>query len=242
MAEGRVAVLLSVGRHPVSGRARMAPLDASALELALRLDPSPLALHVGDPSEPALAFYLGMGLREITVIGPAGPYADAVGPLCGMLQAARPRLVLTGLIAERGEGSGMLPYLVADRLGAPIVAGIADVAVEGNEAAVLRAERGGRRRRLAVDLPAVLAVGPSGPKARQSAFARVRRGQIETVPLAVDDDAARLAWQVRPAKVLPKRIRPGAASQGPGAPLTGLSPQEAAERLYDFLKSRGAIE
>jgi electron transfer flavoprotein alpha/beta subunit len=46
-----VAVLLSVGRHPASGRSRRADLDARALELALRLGNSVRlhAIHAGDP-------------------------------------------------------------------------------------------------------------------------------------------------------------------------------------------------
>ena len=35
-----IAVLVSVGRHPASGRARRADRDARAIELALRLSPS----------------------------------------------------------------------------------------------------------------------------------------------------------------------------------------------------------
>ena len=54
-----VVVLLSVGRHPVSLRRRRAPMDARALELALRLpEVSILGLHAGDPEEPALRDYL----------------------------------------------------------------------------------------------------------------------------------------------------------------------------------------
>jgi electron transfer flavoprotein beta subunit len=45
----KVAVLLSVGRHPASGRTRRAPLDARALELALRLPDADIsAVHAGD--------------------------------------------------------------------------------------------------------------------------------------------------------------------------------------------------
>ena len=52
-----IAVLVSVGRHPASGRARRADRDARALELALRLSPSarPLVIHAGDPARAGLA-------------------------------------------------------------------------------------------------------------------------------------------------------------------------------------------
>ncbi len=43
-----VAILVSVGRHPASGRARRAPSDARALELAFGLPPGRRdALHAG---------------------------------------------------------------------------------------------------------------------------------------------------------------------------------------------------
>jgi len=67
-----IAVLLSVGRHPASGRARRADLDARALELALGLADTARvhAIHAGDPQEPALREYLGMGIGRLTVLPP----------------------------------------------------------------------------------------------------------------------------------------------------------------------------
>src|SRR5258708_2396946 len=109
-----VAILLSIGRHPASGRSRRADLDARALELALRLGPSIQlhAIHAGDPAEPALADYLGMGLQSLTVLKqPRG--ADVLPALAAHLTALKPGLILAGTAAEIGEGSGMLPYLLA---------------------------------------------------------------------------------------------------------------------------------
>ena len=61
----RIAVLVSVGRHPVSGAPRYSRNDALALDLGrtlagrhhARLD----VLHAGDPADPALAEYLALG-------------------------------------------------------------------------------------------------------------------------------------------------------------------------------------
>ena len=113
-----VAVLLSVGRHPASGRARRAELDSRALELALRLaaasagDGAPVrvhAVHAGSPAEPALRDYLGMGVERLTVLDiPAS--ADPLAPLIAHLAARRPSLVLAGMragstlvVAQRGD-------------------------------------------------------------------------------------------------------------------------------------------
>ncbi|HEY4805258.1 MAG TPA: electron transfer flavoprotein subunit beta/FixA family protein, partial [Paraburkholderia sp.] len=68
----RIAVLVSVGRHPVSGAPRHSRNDALALDLArtlagrhhARLD----VLHAGDAADPALADYLALGAHEVEVL------------------------------------------------------------------------------------------------------------------------------------------------------------------------------
>src|SRR5690348_7452353 len=72
-----VAVLLSIGRHPASGRLRRADLDSRGLELALRLVEDSAragsqirvhAVHAGTPGQPAIRGYLGMGVEQLTVL------------------------------------------------------------------------------------------------------------------------------------------------------------------------------
>ena len=89
-----IAVLLSIGSHPASGRARRGPLDAQALELALRLVEAGHAtrihaLHAGNPAEPALRDYLGMGLDRLEVLETA-PGADPVPALTAACAACLP--------------------------------------------------------------------------------------------------------------------------------------------------------
>src|SRR5579864_5010808 len=105
-----VAVLLSIGRHPASGRAVRADLDARALELALGMADAARvhAIHAGDPADPVLRDYLGMGIGELTVLSVRdGDVAEALARYLGRL---RPTIVLAGSRAECGEASGMLPY------------------------------------------------------------------------------------------------------------------------------------
>src|SRR5215468_1972720 len=101
-----VAVLLSIGRHPASGRSRRADLDARALELALRLGPGVRihAIHAGDPAEPALADYLGMGIESLTVLRQP-PGSDVLPALASRLAVLKPALIFAGLATEAGEGS-----------------------------------------------------------------------------------------------------------------------------------------
>ena len=67
----KIAVLVSVGRHPVSGTARYSRNDAAALTIALSLAKTHGAtldvLHAGDPSNPALREYLALGARFVAV-------------------------------------------------------------------------------------------------------------------------------------------------------------------------------
>jgi electron transfer flavoprotein beta subunit len=54
----KIAVLVSVGKHPVSGVARYSRNDAAALEIGRQLSSQHAArldvLHAGDPGNPAL--------------------------------------------------------------------------------------------------------------------------------------------------------------------------------------------
>src|SRR3954471_2658462 len=147
-----IAVLLSVGSHPASGRARRAPLDAQALELALRLLEAGQAtrihaLHAGNPVEPALRDYLGMGLDRLEVLETApAPGTDLVPALTARLRELAPTLILTGAVAEGGEDSGMVPYLIAQALNRTLVPDIVSIEFSDDEAALTQALRRGQRR------------------------------------------------------------------------------------------------
>ncbi|MGH6960474.1 MAG: electron transfer flavoprotein subunit beta, partial [Dongiaceae bacterium] len=135
-----IAVLVSVGRHPASGRARRADRDARALELALRLSPpaKPHVIHAGDPHEPALQDYLGMGIDSLTVLD-LPPEADPIPALIEHLKSLRPQLVLAGAAAEAGECSGLVPYALAQAIDAALAADIADIALAGDRIDLLQA-------------------------------------------------------------------------------------------------------
>jgi len=142
-----VAILLPAGLHPASERPRAARADARAVEMGLRLAEERgarlAAFHAGDGEDPALRAYLGMGLGEIGVL-PLAAGADAVPPLAAALAALGPDLVLAGDAAERGEGSGLCPYLLAHELGACLVPGVAGL--DGIETTPKSEKRGGERK------------------------------------------------------------------------------------------------
>jgi len=250
-----IAVLVSIGRHPASGRARRADRDSRALELALRLSPAapPLVIHAGDPREPALRDYLGMGIPSLTVLD-LPPEADPIPTLVEHLRTLRPKLVLAGTAAEAGEGSGILPYAVAAALDAILAPDIAEIALAGDRLDLLQALPRGRRRRLSAPLPAVVTLGAAAPPARPFAFGPARRGRIEVVAAAAVPDAERAAWQLRPARARPKRLKVasgGSAAErlraatevaaGRGRLLMNPSPDEAARAIWDYLRDEGIV-
>lgn len=252
----KVISLVSIGAHPTSGRMRRAEQDARAVELGLQLAGDNLqVLHAGDPHEPALRAYLGMGLDELHVLEqPQG--ADALPVLCDYVREAGVQLVLAGGQAETGEGSGMLPYLLAEQLGWPLLVGIAHIeSIHNGVAVVLQALPRGQRRRLRVRLPFMATVDNAAPKARQSAYGPATRGLVEVqVVEAIADDLSTNAV-LQPAKPRPKRLKvikakSGAermkaatakAAAGSGQVLKGLSTEESAQAILNVLVEEGVV-
>lgn len=252
----RVATLVSVGQHPKSGRARRANQDARAVELGLKMAGTDSRLiHVGDTAEPALRQYLGMGLPQLSVLQ-AGPDADAVPALASHLDEQPADIVLTGIRAESGEASGMVPYLLAERLGWPLVSRIADIqTVENGVAEVLQALPRGQRRLLRVPLPFVATVDNAAPEARQYAFGPSRRGELAASPANTAVDEERQQWQEMPAKPRPKRLnvvkaksaadRFKAATAKPqgqgGKVIRDGTDREKAEAIMELLVAEGVV-
>ena len=254
MSALRIAVLLSVGQHPLSGRSRRAPEDARALEMALGLKPAEIeAIHAGDPADRALRDYLGMGLRSITVLETSAK-SDPAFALAERLRIRVPDLLLTGLRAESSEGSGFIPYLIAERLKFPIVHNICSLAVDQGSAKLVQALPNGQRRAVRCPLPLVATVGAAAPNPRQSAFARAKSGRLKVLHISDLRDDASDAWTEIPARPRPKRMPDLSHLSGPqrleamtrlqsraGRILTGLPPDQAAAAIYDYLESEHLI-
>ena len=253
-----VAVLVSLGRHPASGRPRRADLDARAVELALALGPSAEnirlhVIHAGDPSEPALREYLGMGVESLTVLDiPAE--ADPLPALVEHLRRLRPGLVLTGGKAEAGPCSGFLPYALAAALEYALAPAVVAIEIEGGRARLLQALPRGRRRTLEAPLPLVATVDRAAPRARLAAYGPARRGRIEALPGAAETDPWRAAWREQPARPRPKRLRGATGSSaaerlralaetpaGRGQVLVDPAPDEAARAIRDYLVAEGIL-
>ena len=248
--------LVSIGVHPASGRARRAEHDARAVELGLQLAGDNLhVLHAGNPHEPALRAYLGMGLDELQVLEQP-PGADAVPVLRDYIREVGVQLVLAGSQAETGEGSGMLPYLLAEQLGWPLLVGVAQIeSIHNGVALVLQALPRGQRRQLKVRLPFMATVDNAAPKARQSAYGPATRGQVEVQVVEMIEDDLSTTATLQPAKPRPKRLKvikakSGAdrmkaatakAAGGSGQVLKGVSPEEGAQAILKLLIEEGVV-
>ncbi|MFB9133672.1 electron transfer flavoprotein subunit beta [Vibrio olivae] len=252
-----VRVLVSIGLHPSSQRARRAETDARAVELGLNLQPGILeVLHAGNPYDATLRSYAGMGLESLRVIEQR-EQDDALESLLHYLAADVPDVILTGVRAERGESSGMMPYLLAEHLGCTVVSGITEIlSIEKGVAEVLQAQPRGQRRKLKVPLPFIASVDMAAKEPRQSAFGPGQRAQIDhSMTEASITDAQQAEWQVSPARNRPKRLkvvkaksaadRLKAATQkssgDEGKVLRDLPAKEMAQAVFDLLLEEGVV-
>ncbi|WP_322051708.1 adenine nucleotide alpha hydrolase family protein [Paraburkholderia bannensis] len=203
----RIAVLVSTGRHPVSGAPRYSRNDAAALELGRKLAQRHGAqldvIHAGDPADVALPEYLALGAPKVEVLN------CATGDDVAQALATRVRehdLVLTGTRAEGAHDSGMLPYRVAALLGYALVGAAVDLDVEAGRAKVRQFLPKGLRRRVEATLPAVVAVHPLADAKPAYAYARLRAGSIAPNAIARVADAEATAWRSGPVERKPVKF------------------------------------
>lgn len=236
---GGIALLLSASRHPLSGRPTPTRGELQALGLARTIGGGSevIGLHVGpDPGGPRQA--LGHGLdRLVHLTGPAG--TDPVGPLAAFLSQNGITTVLCGPRSAGGDETGLVPYRLAERLGWELAAGI--VALDRSEAGVdaVEALPKGARRVLRLEMPFVAIAHAGAPPPAPYAFARERRGRVDTQPATLDAEAAGDAFEERP---LRRRAPVVAnAASGAGMRLVAPEPEAAARAILVELRRLRAI-
>jgi len=175
-----ISVLVSVGAHPISGVARYSRNDALGLAMGLKLAKNQTAqlniLNAGDPNNAVLSEYLALGAPCVQV-AQTSEDEDAVQILATHLTQSD--LIITGSLAECGESSGLLPYLLAEKLEMPIVANVLEINAVENGLEVLQFLPKGKRRRIHVTLPALVAVHPLAAAELNYAHAQKLTGKIE---------------------------------------------------------------
>lgn len=251
-----VVSLISVGQHPQSGRARRAEQDARAVELGLNLAGTGLELlHAGEGDETVMRSYLGMGLPKMTLLKQRDN-CDALPVLAEYLARKAPDLVLTGVRAESGEASGMLPFLLGEQLGWPVINRIAAIGeIVDGEVEVLQALPRGQRRAVKVRLPFIASVDMAAEAPRQSAYGPGRRAAINASATEGVIDAVRNEWDESPARKKPKRLKVVKAKTaadrfkaatakpqgGGGKVMKNESATEQAQAVLDMLVEEGVI-
>ena len=201
-----VAVLVSAGRHPVSGAPRACNNDAIAMALGRKLAGDALRIfHAGDPADAALQDYLAYGATRIDVVQLRGG-ADPLAALAGHLRSTE--IILTGSRTERGAGSGLLPYVLAERLERPIVTDVLDIEIDNSQALLRQFLPKGKRRQIAAPVPLVVAVHPMAPASLSYAHARRMAGRIESIAATeLQDTTSAPAWTVEPAARRPVQLK-----------------------------------
>ena len=187
----KVTVLLSLGRHPKSGRPMLAPNDARALAIAKKLTDRPRLVHVGGRPAVGSASIPGPRLRAIGLIeSPDGQ--DICGALIADLKGNPCDLLLAGQNATGQDDTGLVPYIVAQGLGLDLVDRALSIA-DGNVTQFLP------RATSSTTLPSqcVVTVSDKAPLELEYVARRARQGRIEILkPESAPTAALYQGWQL----------------------------------------------
>lgn len=182
-----------------------------------------------------------MGLDRVVFVSVPGD-GNVVEALAAAVRPLAPDLLVAGERSEGDAANGMLPYLLAELLGSPLLAEVAALRLcpDGVEAE----QRLGRGlvRRIGAVLPVIITVGAKGPMPRQVAFGRAHRACIETVEVGSSGGAVRIAERLRPAAP-PRPAIDAVADLGVGvvrsAATSAPTPEAAAEAILAELAAAG---
>lgn len=255
----KALALVSVGRHPHSGRERRAEQDARAVEMGLSLQESQCmdfsVAHAGSADSPVLRQYAGMGLPKLSVINQQAK-DDVLPSLAAYVEQQQVSLLLMGVRSEMGQSSGMLPYLLAEQLGWPLLPRVAEIqSIDDGVAQVLLALPRGQRRLVSVVLPFIATLDNAAKAPRQTAFGPGQRADIEVINTASIEDKVAAQWQFSPAKPRAKRMKVVKAKTaadrfkaatakpvgGGGKVLKNETVEEKAQAIFDFLLEEKVI-
>jgi electron transfer flavoprotein alpha subunit len=246
----RAVVLLSAGRHPVSGRPAPVKMEAQAVRMALALGADVTGLHAGR-DEQAVRDHLGCGLSDIALLDQAE--GDPVPALAAALRTDAPDLVLAGRRGIGGNDGGILPYRLAHALGWPILADAVALAYDPDGLSVEQALPRGARRLVRVRLPCIVTVHPAAPPPLPFAFAAARRGRIQRTPAIAAGPAWPTAVEEFPYRSRPKlmgratggsaadRLKAATVVSSGGKVLINPAPEAAAAAILAYLREIGVV-
>ncbi|MCP1200782.1 electron transfer flavoprotein subunit beta [Notoacmeibacter sp. MSK16QG-6] len=238
----KAVVLISKGRHPVSGRAVLLRLEAQAIALARTLDPQCRGVHAG-PDVEGVSDALGHGLDglDFLVIGEA---ADPVPALASYLLKNPPDVIFAGRRGQGGEDTGLFPYLLSDALSLPLLNDVVSASPSANPGTARfdQTLTKGAKRQVTLRLPAIITVHPNAPAALPFAYAKAIRGSVDRHEgLSVAKSPSNL--EERPHRFRPKLMRQAGSgvTSGEGVILDP-DPDDAARMIIDHLEKLGVRE
>jgi electron transfer flavoprotein beta subunit len=243
----KIAVLLSPGRHPLSGRVQAGASDAAAFELACSLLPPELLTFLcvsvdGAVGAADLRPYAALGATEIGLLAVASG-AELVPALLARLRGFD--LVICGLRSDGQEASGLLPYYLAEGLGLPLVTDVLHAQRVAGAVRVRQFLPKGLRRLLELSGPAVLAVHPRAPRTRQYAHARAAAGRVTRVDCAVATSttyAVGAVWKYEAVTRRPRPLKAALRQSGHSRMVGAIGGGDGAARGGDVVKQGNAVE
>jgi electron transfer flavoprotein beta subunit len=207
----KLACLVSVGAHPVSHEARYSRNDGLALGLGLSIanaqNMALEVLHAGNVESPALLDYLALGANNIKVL-PVSDDANILDSLVSELNNTD--LILLGTRAEFDEDSGLLPYLLAEKLQIPLVNHALDIDLKDGVLEILQFLPKGKRRRIRVTLPAIVTVHPLASIKTNYVFAKKVSGKITSLANAYQATGLAIkqsAWTMQANSRKPNKLK-----------------------------------
>ncbi|MBO1325012.1 hypothetical protein K2X14_07635 [Acetobacter sp. TBRC 12305] len=244
----KVAVALSAGVDPISGRAAPVPSEIHAIGLAHQICESVIGVHVSvhaGADTTVLRDYAAYGLNQIIVL----EGADVCATLSAWLHAHPDiAVLLTGQQACGGQDSGLVPFLVARRLGWAMVSDVAQVlqASAGDRTLdVLQARPRGVRRPAALPMPCVLGASARTGPVPDAVYAQARATPIVRELAATEAGHGHEAggeerpWRARPKLLSGQPQGAAPAGGGSGKVLVGPPAAQAAREIVDYLRAIG---
>ena len=235
----KALVLLSAGRHPVSGKPGPPRVEMQAARLAAGLDAEAGGLHAG-PSADMLREALGRGLGRLIHLR-LDAEADPVPALVAALRDLQPDVVLAGPRGDGGEDTGLVPYALAHALGWPLVAHAVAVEAVSEGLRITQALAQGARRHVVARAPVIVTAHPGAPAPWPFAHGRARAGRIVEMSAGKCPPAPAFDGETRPYRARPKAMSANGGPQGQGRVLVNPDPQEAAREILAYLRQIGVI-
>lgn len=231
----KAVVLFSASSHPVSGKPAPARAELQAVALAHASGFTVTGLAAGPDISPAP---LGHGLYALKHVKTNG---DAVEALVAALATALPDIMLCGPRAEGQDDTGMVPYLLAERLGLTLVADAVSIEELGDGMLeVIQGLPRGQRRRVVVKPPLIATVHAAAPAPLPFVWSQARSGTIETVEVTAVPAPASDA-ETRPFRPRGKLMEKAGTDSEKGKLLVNPAPQDAAREVISWLKGLGRL-